>query len=132
MNRIGPLDVVDVFVYTAVLGLFVQFFPQVISESFLATLVTAVLLKIVLEGVMGVKKALLRRRRLQQPGPRRAISTLMLLLVLPGSKFVVLELTALVFHGYVQLGGFFLVTALIIVLTLARGGTRRLFAPQAD
>lgn len=126
MTRLGPLDVVDVFVYTVVLGLFVQFFPEVISESFSITLLTAVLLKLVLELVTGAKKFLLARLRSHR-GIRRALHALMLILVLPGSKLLVLELTALVFRGEVQLGGFFLVTALIVVLMLARGGTRRLF-----
>lgn len=116
---------VDVFVYTVVLGLFVQFFPEVISESFAMTLLTAVLLKLVLELVTRAKKSLVARLRARR-GMRRALNGLVLILVLPGSKFVVLELTALIFRGEVQLGGFFLVTALIIVLMLARAGTRRL------
>ncbi|MER2133397.1 MAG: hypothetical protein ABS910_01815 [Arthrobacter sp.] len=130
MNRVSPLDLVDVFVYTVVLGLFVQFFPAVITESFLMTLLTAVLLKVVLEGVVWLKKRLLAHVRSDQPGVRRGISAVTLLLVLPGSKLVVLEMTALVFRGYVQLGGFFLVTALIVVLMLARAGMRRLFAER--
>jgi hypothetical protein len=32
--RVRPVDVVDVFVYLVVLGLFIQWFPAVISESF--------------------------------------------------------------------------------------------------
>lgn len=120
---------VDVFVYTVVLGLFVQFFPQVISESFAMTLLTAVLLKLVLELVTWAKKSLIARLRARR-GVRRGLNGVVLVLVLPGSKFVVLELTALIFRGEVQLGGFFLVTALIIVLMLARGGTRRLFHPR--
>ena len=132
MTRLGPLDVIDVFVYTVVLGLFVQFFPEVISESFTITLLTAVLLKLVLEIVTWAKKSLLARLRSRR-GVRRALNGFVLLLVLPGSKFVVLELTALVFRGEVQLGGFFLVTALIIALMLARGATRRLFdAPPSE
>ncbi|AYG05205.1 hypothetical protein D7I44_01500 [Gryllotalpicola protaetiae] len=119
-------DVVDVFVYTVVLALAVEFFPQVLSESFVLTLLTAVLLKLVLELVVWVKAALLRRIRTAASLWRRVISIATLILVLPGSKFVVLELTALVFGGSVRLGGFFLVTALIIVLMLARGGVRRL------
>ncbi|MEB7448184.1 hypothetical protein [Arthrobacter koreensis] len=131
MNRVSPLGLVDVFVYTVVLGLFVQFFPAVITESFLMTLLTAVLLKVVLEGVVWVKKRLLAQVRSDQPGVRRGISAVTLLLVLPGSKLVVLEMTALVFRGYVQLGGFFVVTGLIIVLMLARAGVRRLLVPNS-
>ena len=105
-------------------------FPAVITESFLITLLTAVLLKLVLEGVVWAKTRLLGRLRPGQPGPQRVVSAVTLLLFLPGSKFLVLELTAIVFRGSVHLGGFFLVTALIVVLMLARAGTRRFLEPR--
>ena len=124
--RVRAIDLVDVFVYLVVLGVFVQLFPAVITESFLLSLLTAVLLKIVLELVMVVKKRIVARIRDTERGWLRTVDAATLLLVLPGSKFLVLELTDLVFGGAVQLGGFFPVTALIVVLMLARGGVRRL------
>lgn len=127
--RVRADDIVDVFVYTVVIALFVEFFPQVISESFVLTLLTAILLKLVLELVVRVKGALLRRVRTAETLWRRVANVATLLLVLPGSKFLVLELTAWVFGGSVYLGGFFPVTGLIVVLMLARGGVRRLLAP---
>lgn len=128
--RVRADDIVDVFVYTVVIALFVEFFPQVISESFVLTLLTAILLKLVLELVVRVKGALLRRVRTAETLWRRVANIATLLLVLPGSKFLVLELTAWVFGGSVHLGGFFPVTGLIVVLMLARGGVRRLLAPR--
>lgn len=128
--RVRADDIVDVFVYTVVIALFVEFFPQVISESFVLTLLTAILLKLVLELVVHVKGALLRRVRTAETLWRRVANLATLLLVLPGSKFLVLELTAWVFGGSVYLGGFFPVTGLIVVLMLARGGVRRLLAPR--
>ncbi|QGN32113.1 hypothetical protein [Microlunatus sp. Gsoil 973] len=126
--RIRPIGLVDVLVYVVVLGVFIQLFPDVISESFLLALLTAVLLKLVLEVVLWVKKKVVNRIRTAETLLIRIVSAITLLLVLPGSKFLVLELVALAFGGYVRLGGFFQVTALIIVLMLARGGVRRLFA----
>jgi hypothetical protein len=122
----GAPDVVDVFVYTVVLGLFVEFFPQVISESFLLTLLSAVLLKGVLELVVRAKTWLLARIKGAGSVAARVVSAAALFVVLPGSKILVLELTALVFRGSVHLGNFFQVTALIVVLMLARAGVRRL------
>ncbi len=78
----------DVLAYLVVLGVFIQLFPVVISETFLLALLTAILLK------------------------------------------VVLELVALAFGDAVRLGGFLQVTALIVFLMVARGGTRRLFPPD--
>jgi hypothetical protein len=126
--RIRPIDLVDVLVYLVVLGAFSQLFPAVISETFLLALLTAVLLKIVLEIVVWVKAQALARIRSEGAVAPRAIGVVVLVLVLPGSKFLVLELVDLVFGDAVQLGGFFLVTLLIVVLMLSRGGVRRLLA----
>ena len=124
--RLRPLDLVDIFVYLVVLGIFIQLFPAVITETFLLALLTAILLKLVLEVVLWAKKRILKRFRTAETSAVRVASAITLLLVLPASKFLVLGLVDLVFGNAVSLGGFFQVTALIIVLMLARGGTRRL------
>jgi hypothetical protein len=126
--RIRPIDLVDVLVYLVVLGVFIQLFPAVISETFLLALLTAVLLKVVLEIVLWVKKGVADRIRTGETFAIRAVSVVALVLVLPGSKLLVLELVAIVFGESVQLGGFLPVTALIIILMLSRGGMRRLLA----
>jgi hypothetical protein len=125
--RVRPLDLVDVLVYLVVLGLFIQFFPAVISETFVLALLTAILLKIVLEVVLWAKKKVVARIRSADSGAARAVSIVTLLLILPGSKFLVLELVHLAFGESVRLGGFFQVTLLIVVLMLARAGMRRVF-----
>jgi hypothetical protein len=125
--RIRPIDLVDVLVYLVVLGVFIQLFPDVISETFLLALLTAILLKVVLEVVLWAKKKIVARIRSADTRRVRIVSAITLLLVLPGSKFMVLELVALAFGDAVRLGGFFQVTALIIVLMLARGGVRWVF-----
>lgn len=120
------VDVVDVFSYLIVLGIFIQVFPAVISESFLVALLTAVLLKLVLEAVLAVKKRVVERIRRSRRTAVRVVNVVVLILVLPGSKLVVLELVDLVFGDAVHLGGFFQVTLLIVVLMLVRGAVRRL------
>lgn len=128
--RIRPIDLVDVFVYLVVLGVFVQFFPEVIAESFALSLLTAVLLKVVLEVVMTVKKRIVARIRDARSVWVRVVNIASLLVLMPGSKFVVLELVDVLFGDAVYLGGFFAVTGLIIVLMLARGGVRMIWAPR--
>jgi len=83
----------------------------------------------VLELFLWVKKKIVGRFRGTESTGVRVVTAVALLLVLPGSKLLVLELVALAFGGAVQLGGFFQVTALIIVLMLARCGTRRCSLP---
>jgi hypothetical protein len=56
--RLAPEHVVDVFVYVVVLNLANEYVPTVITETFTVSLLTAVLLKVVLEGVVWVKDRL--------------------------------------------------------------------------
>ena len=56
----------------------------------------------------------------------KVVAAVLLWVVLFGSKFLVLEVVALVFGDRVSLGGFFSVTALILALLLSRTAVRRL------
>jgi hypothetical protein len=119
-------DVVDVFAYVVVLNLFIEYLPAVVSETFTLSLLTAVLLKVVLEVVVIAKKRVVTRFRQADTPAGKAVAAVLVWAVLFGSKFLVLETVALVFGPRVSLGGFFSVTALIITLMLARAGIRRL------
>ncbi len=118
--------VVDVFVYVVVLNLFVEYFPRVLSETFTLSLLTAVLLKGVLELVVAVKNRIKGRFRRASTGAGKAAAGVALWLVLVGSKFLVLEAVDLVFGDRVSLGGFVPVTLLILTLLLSRATVRRL------
>src|SRR5690554_5061138 len=97
MARIRAVHLVDVLVYVVVIGLFVQFLPSVISESFAITVLTALLLKGVLEVVVLAKNAVIGRFREASTTRRKVTSLLALGVVGPASKLLVLELTDLVF-----------------------------------
>ncbi|MBO1770904.1 hypothetical protein [Agrococcus sp. TF02-05] len=129
--RIRPTDLVDVLVYLVVLGVFIQLFPAVISETFLLALLTAVLLKAVLEIVQLAKRSAIARIKGSDRTAAKVVSVATLLVLLPGSKLVVLELVDLAFGDAVRLGGFLDVTILIVVLMLARAGVRRAFRGRA-
>jgi hypothetical protein len=118
--------VVDVFVYVVVLNLFVEYLPAVISESFTLSLLSAVLLKGVLEVVLVVKKLVVARFRQASRPVGKVVAAIMVWAVAFGSKFVVLEAVHLVFGDRVRLGGFFSVTLLVVTLLLARAAVRRL------
>jgi len=118
--------VVDVFVYVVVLNLFVEYLPQVLSETFTLSLLTAVLLKGVLEVVVAAKNRVKARFRQASTPIGKMVAAVLLWVVLFGSKFLVLEAVALVFDARVNLGGFFSVTLLILALLLSRAAVRRL------
>ncbi|MFF2493493.1 hypothetical protein [Agromyces sp. NPDC058064] len=124
--RLRAVDIVDVFVYLVVLGLFTQFFPAVITESFLVSLLTAVLFKLALEVIAWLKSRIIDRVRSARTPARKAMNTALLMVLGAGSKFLILWLTDLLFGDAVQLGGFSSVTLLIVVLMAARFGIRLL------
>ena len=109
-----------------VLNLFVEYLPQVISETFTLSLLTAVLLKVVLEIVVAAKNWVKARFRQASTPAGKVAAAVLLWAVLFGSKFLVLEVVALVFGDRVSLGGFFSVTLLILALLLSRWAVRRL------
>jgi hypothetical protein len=124
--RARPADVIDVFVYVVVLNLAVEYVPSVISEGFTLSLLTAVLLKAVLELVISVKGWVLARLRAATTRRAKLVAAVSLWVVAAGSKLVVLELVDLVFGDAVSLGGFVPVTFLVVSLLTARGAVRRL------
>jgi hypothetical protein len=129
LTRLNPATaaaVVDLFVYVVVLNLFIEYFPKVLSETFTLTLLTAVLLKAVLELVLVCKRRAVGRFRRAETALGRVGSAVLLWLVVVGSKFVVLETVDAVFGSRVSLGGFVSVTLLIVTLLLSRAGVRRL------
>lgn len=131
-DLVSPLDLVDVLVNVVVLNLAVQFVPSVISETFMLSLLTAVLLKVVLEVVVAGKGAVVSRLRAATTPLGKVAGGAMLWLVAVGSKFLVLELVALVFQGSVDLGGFLPVTALIVTLIVCRTLVRRFLVPASS
>ncbi len=124
--KISSADIIDVFVYVVVLNLAIEYVPAVISETFTMSLLTAVILKAVLEVVVVIKNRAKGRFKAAVTPAGKISSGLALWAVLVGSKFVVLEIIALVFKGAVSLGGFVAVTGLILALLLARAAVRRL------
>ena len=127
-----PADVIDVFVYVVVLNLAVQYLPEVISETFTLSLLTAALLKVTLELVLLLKGAALARLRGATTRLAKTTSAVMLWVVAAGSKLVVLWLIDIVFGGSVSLGGFIPVTLLVVALLVSRAGVRRLLYGSTD
>ena len=126
IDRGAATALVDVFVYVVVLNLFIEYLPQVISETFTLSLLTAILLKLVLELVVRAKNWVKAHYRRATTPSAKIVAAVLLWGILFVSKFVVLEVVDLVFGDRVSLGDFFSVTALILVLMVARAGVRRL------
>lgn len=96
--RIRAVDLADILAYVVILGLFVQLFPQVISESFSLTLLTALLMKAALEIIMAAKTRAVAGLTGAHTLAARAVAGVAILLLLPGSKYVILWATDAAFR----------------------------------
>lgn len=114
------------------LNLATQFLPSVIAETFAISLLTAIVLKVTLELILLAKGWVVHRIRSASTVPVRIVTVLMLVVLLPLSKILVLELIGFLFGNAVSLGGFVSVTLLIITLVLARLGVRWLLTPYTS
>jgi hypothetical protein len=92
-------------------------------------LLTAALLKGVLEIVVLAKNWVKARFRRASTPFGKAAAGLLLWVLLFGSKFLVVEAVDFVFGSRVSLAGFFSVTLLILVLLLARAAVAGSFDP---
>lgn len=83
---VGPADVVDVFVYVVVLNLAAQYVPHVITETFSVSLLTAVMLKLVLEVVVVFKNRAKGRLKAATTPAGKVGAAILLWLVLFGAS----------------------------------------------
>ena len=87
-------------------------------------MLTALLLKLVLEVVVLVKNRAKGRLRAATTARGKLLGGFLLWLVVFGSKFVVLSLEDLILGSAVELGGFISVTLLILALLVSRAAVR--------
>jgi uncharacterized membrane protein YbhN (UPF0104 family) len=115
----------DLLVYVVVLNLFVRYAPSVLSETFGLSVLTAALLKVVLELVVFLKNRAKWRWKMASTRTGRVAAGGLLWLVMIGSKFLVLKTVDIAFGTRVSLGGFVPVTLLIVTLLLSRAVVHR-------
>ena len=113
----------DVLIYTVVLNLFVEYVDAVVIDSFTISILTAVLLKILLDVVMHFEHRVRSFFAGKEGAFYRVAGTLSLMAILFVGKLLILEVVNFVFGDHVELGHFIEVVALVLALMI----TRRLF-----
>jgi len=113
----------DVLIYTVVLNLFVEHVDAVVIDSFTISILTAVLLKVLLDVVMRVEHHVHSYFAGKEGAFFRAAGAVSLFAILFLGKLFILEVVNFVFGDHVELGHFIEVVALVLALMI----TRRLF-----
>lgn len=126
----------DILLYVVVLNLWVEWSPNKVIDSFTVSILTAVLLKVILDLVTAGKRRALAWGRAGPGRGRLVVGLLGVWAILFLSKFVILEAVDIVFGDRVVLGDFVDVLLLAATMMLARqalvGAYRRLGASSTD
>jgi hypothetical protein len=117
----------DVLIYVVVLNLFVEYAEKIVIDSFTISILTAILLKALLDVILGLEHRVAHFFE-ARPGKlskfMRIMSTWLILFL---SKFLILEAVDLVFGDHVELGKFVHVLGLVIALMVARELVQRIY-----
>ena len=114
--------VTDVLVFIVVLELFVEYLPTVITESFTISILTAVVLKLLIDAIARLEHHVSGWFKRREGSGWRLLGLVTMIAILFFSKFLVLEVIDIVFGDRVTLGGFIEVAVLVLTMILARLG----------
>ena len=109
----------EILVSIVVLNLFVEWVHAVVIDSFTVSVLTAILLWLMLRGTMRLERRVSAFFRRKKGAVFRLLRYLSVWAILFVSKFVILEIVALVTAGRAVLGHFFEIVAIVVALMVA-------------
>ena len=109
----------EVLVDIVVLNLFVEFVHTVVIDSFYISILTAVLLKLMVDAVKGLEEAVSAYFAAKPGGTWKTVRVVAVLVILFLSKFLILEVVNFVFRDHVELGSFIEVAAIVVTMLAA-------------
>jgi len=117
----------DVLIYVVVLNLFVEYVDKIVIDSFTISILTAILLKALLDVILGLEHRVAHFFEARPGNLSKFMRILSTWLILFLSKFLILEAVDLVFGDHVELGKFVHVLSLVIALMVAREVVQRIY-----
>ncbi|MDH3708126.1 MAG: hypothetical protein OES57_18830 [Acidimicrobiia bacterium] len=118
----------DVLVYTVILNLFVEYVDAIVIDSFTISLLTAVVLKLLLDALTTVEHHV--KSWVSQYS--KLLGTLSTFVILFLSKFVILEVIDIIFGDHVELGKIYHVIVLVLSLMIGRELMDRAYLALGD
>ena len=110
----------DVLVYIVVLNLFVEFVDTIVIDSFWISILTAVLLKLLLDAVIGLEHRVAAFFKGRGGTVNKVLGGVSQFAILFLSKFLILEVVNFVFGDHVELGHFVEIVSLIVAMIVSR------------
>ena len=117
----------EVLVDIVVLNLFVEFVHTIVIDSFYISILTAVLLKLMVDAVKGLEQAVSAYVAARSGTVWKLVRVVAVWLILFLSKFVILEAVNFVFGDHVELGSFIEIVALIVTMLAANATLQTIY-----
>jgi hypothetical protein len=118
----------EVLVDIVVLNLFVEFVHTIVIDSFYISILTALLLKLMVDAVKGLEQAVSAYFAARSGKTAwNLVRVIALWLILFLSKFVILEAVNFVFGDHVELGSFIEIVALIVTMLAANATLQTIY-----
>ena len=109
----------EVLVDIVVLNLFVEFVHTIVIDSFYISVLTAVLLKLMVDAVKGLERAVSAYFAAKPGAAWKPVRVASVCLILFLSKFLILEIVNFVFGDHVELGSFIEIAAIVVAMLAA-------------
>ncbi len=109
----------EVLVDIVVLNLFVEFVHTIVIDSFYISILTALLLKLMVDAVKGIEGRVSDYFAAKPGTAAKVLRYVSVWLILFLSKFVILEAVNFVFGDHVELGSFFEILAIVVTMLAA-------------
>jgi hypothetical protein len=117
----------EVLVDIVVLNLFVEFVHTVVIDSFWISILTAILLKLMVDGVKGLEQRVSAYFATKEGTGWKVGRFVAVWLIMFLSKFVILEAVNIVFGDHVQLGSFFEILGIVLVMLVSSAALHAVF-----
>jgi hypothetical protein len=111
--------VTSVLIDIVVLNLFVEYGNAIVIDSFSISILTALLLRVMVEAVRGLERRVSAYFAAKQGAAAKVLRVVVVWLILFLSKFVILEVVDVVFGSHVELGSFIQIVAIIVAMLAA-------------
>ncbi len=122
----------DVLVYTVVINLFVEFVDSIVIDSFTVSLLTAIVMKGLIDGIDYLVRRVKRHFADREGSAGKVLFALSAWAIMFFSKILILVIMEVIFEEDVELGGFFNVLLLVIAMMVARRLTTAVFVRIGD
>lgn len=122
----------DVLVYIVVLNLFVEFVDTIVIDSFWISILTAILLKLMLDALKGVEHRVGGFFRARKGSVYTVLGWASIFSILFLGKLLILEVVNIVFGDHVDLGHFIEIAALIVAMIVVRAGMQWIYDRLGD